>query len=106
MLESLLQSIGINKAAAIAGLLGSIVSLKLIDGLGWTGRIFTIACGGLLANYGTPLLLFYYQMDPRHEAAIGFFVGLFGMSIVAAVMKSIVGTDLWTLIQRKFGGGS
>jgi hypothetical protein len=44
--------------------------------------------------------------EPRSVAGVGFLLGTFGGSLIAAVMRAIKAADLWSVIRSKFGGPS
>jgi hypothetical protein len=96
-ISSILASL---KIPAIAGLIGGIVSFRFIDVPTWPKRIGSAAAGALIAHYGTPLVTNYFDMHDRFEPSIGFMLGLFGMSIVTAMVQYIP-----EYIKRKAGGG-
>lgn len=89
MIDAILSSLGISKGATIGGLLGAFVSLRFVDQLNvYTGAI-TLICGMLFAAHTTPLIMWAVEMSPRTEGAVAFLLGVFGMSMVAAVIKAM-----------------
>ena len=82
-----------NRLAAhpfIAGLLGAMAGLKLAPGNGWIERATNVVAGTACAGYLAPAAaeLFNLTSGPMH-GALGFFVGMFGMSVAAAGMEAI-----------------
>ncbi len=89
-----------------AAALGSVVSLpfhKDIDSL--PKRAFAIAASSTGANYITPLAIDHFHISPMHSGAVAFLIGLFGLSMVQAVIRGLSNADLWALIRQRFGGG-
>ena len=44
--------------------------------------------------------------EPKIVAGIGFLLGTFGGSLLAAINRAIKAADLWALIRQRFGGGN
>jgi len=44
--------------------------------------------------------------EPKIVAGIGFLLGAFGGSLLAAINRAIKSADLWALIRQRFGGGN
>lgn len=93
------------KAIVIAGLLGSLLSLSFIDGMGKRQRFVAVMAGTVMAHYLTPLIAHMYAED-NYAETIGFLIGLFGMSITAAIFRAIQSSDLWNFIMRRWGGNN
>lgn len=90
------------RAVVIAGFIGSLLSLSFIDHMDKRQRIIAVISGMVMAYYLAPLIAFLFN-EEKYEATIGFLVGLFGMSVVAAVFRAIKNSDLWGLITRRYG---
>lgn len=93
------------KSVIVAGFLGSVLSLSFIDGMGKRQRAVAIAAGMIMAHYLSPLIAHVFAYD-NYEETIGFLIGLFGMSITAAVFRAIKSSDLWNLIMARWGGNN
>lgn len=93
------------RAIIIAGLLGSLVSLGFIDGMGKRQRFVAVLAGTVMAHYLTPFVAHIYAEDSYAET-IGFLIGLFGMSITAAIFRAIQSSDLWNFIMRRWGSSN
>jgi len=39
-------------------------------------------------------------------AGVGFLLGTFGGSLIAAITRAIKAADLWAFIRQRFGGGN
>ena len=76
-------------AIILAGLFGSLLSLRFIDNMGLRQRSMAILAGMGMAHYLAPLIAHIFSQD-NFEETIGFLVGLFGMSITAAIFRAIV----------------
>lgn len=95
-------------AKLIAGLAGSVVSMKFVQGT-YPERVLMCLGGAGLSFYGTTPIYQWVQL-PNTEGLIGFLVGLFGMAIVAKLYEVLqlmdaqqIAKDLWAWIQRKWG---
>lgn len=92
---------------ALAGLLGGLVATRfhkddLTDRKAWLLFLFTgMAC----AHYLTGMVSDYLGVtEPRSVAGVGFLLGTFGGSLMAAIHRAIKAADIWALIRQKFGG--
>ena len=98
-----LEALGIKPLTVIAGFVGSVVSLKFINGLSKWQSVTTVAAGTLVAAYCTPITVELLNLSPRLEAAIAFLGGLFGMSIAGAAINAI--PEWLAAAKAKFLGG-
>ena len=102
--ETLIASFGIKKAALIAGIIGGWLSLRFFEDQTLGGKWMTVIGGAASANYLTsPILGFFNLGAGSYEGGVGFAIGLFGMSLAAAIMKFIK-EDLNNFIRNKIGG--
>lgn len=93
----------------MAGLLGALISSlwhkdDLTDKRAWLIFLVTgVAC----ALYLTGMVSDYLGITkPNNVAGVGFLLGTFGGSLMAAINRAIKAADLWALIRQKFGGGA
>lgn len=93
----------------IAGLLGALVATRwhkddLTDRKSWLLFLLTgMAC----AHYLTGMVSEYFGIiAPRSVAGVGFLLGTFGGSLMAAITRAIKTADLWSFIKSRFGGPS
>jgi hypothetical protein len=95
-------------AKLLAGLAGSVVSLRFVQGTA-VERIFMGVGGAALSYYAsTPAAHWVGVKDA--EGLVGFLIGLFGMAIMAKVYEVILVTDAkqisadaWAALKRKLG---
>lgn len=99
-----------NKASIwLAGLIGALISSwwhkdDLTDKKAWLIFVTSGACSAL---YLTGMVSSYFSItDPNNVAGVGFLLGTFGGSLMAAINRAIKSADLWALIRSKFGGGT
>lgn len=101
-MDSILAALGIKSlTTSIAGLVGGFLSLRFFDGLNVYGKVSTVLGGWACANYGTPFVIQFYKLveSDGYHAGIAFAIGLFGMSMVAAVFQVIKRAD-WVELAR------
>lgn len=91
-----------------AGLAGAVVSLRFVQGT-YLERL-TMAVGGAALSYFGTTPLADWLAAPKAEGVIGFFIGLFGMAIVAKIYEVIqlldakqIAVDVWETVKRKWG---
>lgn len=91
---------GIASSHFATGALGAMVTaIKFTPGASWPERMFNVAAGSLAAGYGTPALVEWLQMkSPGYVNGAAFFVGLLGMSAVAALMQALKDIKLAEII--------
>lgn len=91
--------------AVSAGLIGALLSIPLTpDVKAAKDRIILVASGTATAYYSAPLIIEYLHVKPSLGSSISFLIGVFGMSVVAAVLRSARDADIWGLIRSRFGG--
>lgn len=73
---------------AMAGFLGSVVSLKFLGPMPWYERVFLVGCGALCAQYLTPVAqeALGFSTAPH---SISFIIGALGMSFMSATIKAM-----------------
>jgi hypothetical protein len=98
----------INVFKLVAGLAGAVVSLRFVQGT-WMERTLMAVGGAAMSYLGTTPLAEWLQA-PKAEGVIGFFIGLFGMAIVAKIYEVVqlldakqIAADVWATIKRKWG---
>lgn len=105
-IEAFLSAMGLKLQVIVAGAVGSFISLRFFDGLG-TGERWATFFGGLgLAAYLTESIFVFFELTSiKIESGLALLIGLFGMSLVAAVIKTIRETDWASFVKRRTGGG-
>ena len=94
-LEAFAIYIGAKAAAIVSGAFGAAVSMAVIKGPIWYR--FVLFGGGLVtATFVTPLIASTLDLG-KSENAVGFLVGMFGMSIASAVIRTVQDVNFDTL---------
>lgn len=94
---------------AIAGLIGAFIAAPWHKQQLPTRRdyIVFLMTGLASAHFLTGLAAAYFGIvEPRSVAGVGFMIGAFGGSLMAAIIRAIHTADLWALIKSKVGGGN
>lgn len=74
----------------IAGLAGAVLGLRFAPGPGLLGRLTNVAAGAITAGYTAPAAAEIFALtSPATQSALAFAIGMFGMSIAAAVMQAL-----------------
>jgi len=74
----------------VGGALGAIVGLKFAPGATWPERVANVVAGGLCAGYGAPAASEWLHVTSAHmQSGLAFAVGLFGLSLAAAVWQGL-----------------
>lgn len=100
-IDWLCLALGINKGAFVSGLLGGVFSLRWVAEGGWLLKSTTVLFGGLAANWWTGPVYSWFGIKGLHEAAVGFMIGLFAMSLTAAIFKAITEANLASALADK-----
>jgi hypothetical protein len=93
----------------LGGLIGALIASwwhreDLTDKKAW---LIFVSTGVSCALYLTGMVSTYFGItDPRSVAGVGFLLGTFGGSLLAAINRAINAADLWAIIRSRFGGGS
>jgi hypothetical protein len=95
-------------AKLMAGIAGSVVSLRFVQGSN-VERVFMAVGGASLSYYAsTPAAHWVGVKDA--EGLVGFLIGLFGMAIMAKLYEAIqamdaatIAANAWASIKRKWG---
>ena len=93
----------------IAGLVGAVVASwwHKDDLSDWRAWMVFLVTGVACSLYLTSMVSTYLNVtEPKIVAGIGFLLGTFGGSLLAAVNRAIKAADLWALIRQRFGGGN
>lgn len=93
----------------IAGLFGVIVASwwHKDDLTDWRAWLIFLTTGVACALYLTGMVSAYLGVtEPNIVAGVGFLLGTFGGSLLAAINRAIKAADLWALIRQRFGGGN
>lgn len=96
------------KTSFFVGLIGAVVSLAYLPEMKTKGqRAMTALGGACCANWCAPLVVSWFGVQSAGgEASIAFLIGLFGMSLAAAVIKIITDGSLWQVVKSRLPGGS
>lgn len=91
----------------IAGIAGAFVALPFQrDIKGFMPGVTFIVSGGIIAHFTATLVHEYLSLQAGTAGGVGFLLGAFGGSLIAAVTRSLQEMDLLALIKQKIGGGA
>lgn len=95
-------------AKMIPAILGSVISLKWVQGT-WVERLLMVTGGAVLSYYATPWAANKVNMADA-AGLVGFLIGLFGMAVIAPLYEAIKSADikpavadLWERMLKKLG---
>ena len=91
----------------IAGLIGAIVASwwQKDDRADWRAWVIFLTTGVACALHLSGMVSAYLNVtEPSFFAGIGFLLGTFGGSLLAAINRAIKAADLWALIRQRLGG--
>lgn len=79
-----------------AGLFGALVlSFRGDVQTSWKERVVTTLSGGLMAGFMSPAAAEYFSLHtPAMQSGMAFFVGLFGLNLMSAVLRWIKTANL------------
>jgi hypothetical protein len=88
-----------------AGLMGAIVGLRFAPGGAWWERASNVAAGALCAGYVSPAAAEVLGLgSSATQSALAFLLGMFGMSLAAAVLTAVQTVKWADIVTRKLGG--
>lgn len=91
----------------LAGLVGAIVVLPIEKELTtWKGKLFFLFSGVACSYFTTPLAVYKWSIIPELAGSVGFLLGAFGASLLAAGIRAVKSVDMVALIKSRFGGGN
>lgn len=95
----------------VSGAIGSVLSLMFHDDINtWRRKLVVVAGGTVFSLYVAPFTIEFFGIGTTQPTAIGFFCGLFGMSLTAAIMRTLRNADFYEIVKmafaRIFGGGN
>lgn len=101
----MLEALGLKLQVVVAGAIGAFISLRFFEGLTTAERWLTFAGGWAMAAYLTGLAHEYAELkSTTTETGIALLLGMFGMSIAAALIKLIRSVDWGGIIKGRLGG--
>ena len=83
------EALGIKISILLSGIAGGVVSLTYEDKIPPLRAIGMIFCGGATAAYTQPVLTHYLRLEEVYANAIGFFLGLVSMKLVAVILNAL-----------------
>lgn len=86
-----LKNIGVETQIFIAGMSGAVVFLTKSRNMTKTERFLTILSGGLSANYLTPLVANWLNLDKSVLYGIAFILGYSGMKTIELILNKFHG---------------
>lgn len=97
-----LKKFGIEVGFFIAGLFGSIISLrKLPKRLPWLKRLIHVISGCITSGYMTPLIAEFLRPNSSIAFSIAFFIGYVGLQIVDMIWEQVSKIKLFDFFKRK-----
>jgi hypothetical protein len=93
-IEEAIAGIFLKVTSTIPGFIGGVVSLRFFNEQTIFQRIMTVLGGWVCAAFTTDPVLAYFSLSEKSwNNGVAFFIGLFGMSLIAAVMIAIKGVQ-------------
>lgn len=83
----ILKYLGIETPSFIAGMSGGIAVLTKNKDMTKVQKFFTIMSGGCIANYLTPVMVYYFNLDNKLVNGVAFLLGYSGLKIVESIIK-------------------
>lgn len=85
-----------------ASFVGAVISLRFVRELNKWERFGAVFAGTMIAQYSAPLASHVFGLEP-YEASFGCLIGIFGLSLTAAIYNTIKSADIWGLIMARWG---
>lgn len=85
-----------------ASFVGAVISLRFVKHLNIFEGLLSVLSGTLIAQYTAPLAAHVFNLDD-YQVSFGVLIGIFGLSLTAAVYETIKKADPWGLIMSRYG---
>jgi hypothetical protein len=86
---------------ASAGIVGALIGLKFAPGVSWSERLFNLTAGSTIAWFGAPAAIEFFAIKSQGMTSfLSFSIGMFGLSIAAAIFSGIKETKLGEILTR------
>lgn len=90
----------------VAGLVGACLGLKSAPGVSWSERLINVLGGSACAGFVAPAAGEMFKLStPSMLSCLSFFLGMFGMSLVSAIMAGLREVKVGQIIQSWFSRG-
>lgn len=87
------------QSPAVAGTVGSLLSLRWVPGNSWGARGFSFACGMALVIWGVPYAVDFMGITSKAgPPAFGLLAGLLGMNLITKAVEYVAETKLGEII--------
>ena len=87
------------QSPAIAGTVGSLLSLRWVPGNSWASRGFSFTCGMALVIWGVPYAVEVMGITSKAGPPVfGLFAGLLGMNLITKAVDYMAETALGQLV--------
>ena len=93
---------GAKVSTLVAGTIGSAISLRFAKDLTPTQKITSVVAGAFMAHYIAPVVAEHFALQ-SYEDTLGFLIGVFGLSLCAALIDAIKKAHPWGLIVARYG---
>lgn len=98
---------GYSVSTFIWGVIGSMISMKFVPQLGFWQKVTSGVSGTATAIAGTPIVKLAVGIeDEKILFGVAFFIGLFGLSLTAAIFDMIRNTKWRNIIESRLGKSS
>lgn len=98
-IEEMIAAAATKIGPTLPGFVGGVLSLRFFKEQTWGEKVMTVLGGWACASWATePVLAFFTLNNTSWSNGISFFVGLFGMSIVAALMAALKEINLGEIV--------
>lgn len=88
-----------------AGIVGAIIGLRWAPGNSWPERVANVISGAAIASYGGPFACEIFDLtSPKAQAAIGFGLGVFGISLATLAVSLLRDLKLADAITDRLRG--
>ena len=88
----------------IWGILGSAISMRFVPQLKFWQKLTAVASGTAAAVAGTPLIKYTFDIkDEQVLFGVSFFIGVFGLSLIASIFDTLKNTKWVGIIESRLG---
>jgi len=88
-MKTFFEEFGIDLSLSLVGMFGSLIMVGKKAAKNFRASVFGIVSGTLSANYLTPLVIKYANLEGKAQFGVAFLLGYFGLKGIESLTKKV-----------------